>query len=279
MDIYQEIKQFYKRINTEKRIIGKSELGRDIFAIKLGIGSPIGIVQYAIHGREFLTARLAKTHYRTGIEKGSVWLVPLVNPDGALLSQIGIASVADERVKKRLLDMNKSQDFSLWKANARGVDLNVNFPARWGKGEKNLRVAGAENYIGAYPFSEKETRALREFTLSIFPDYTVSYHTKGEEIYWEFGQKGYVRKRDKFIANAVGKSTGYKVKLTPNSTGGYKDWCVQQLKIPALTIEVGADELNHPIGEEYLDCIYQKNKNVIGVLTKTLVEKKWLKNL
>jgi len=48
-----------------------------------------------------------------------------------------------------------------------------------------------------------------------------------------------------------------------------KDFLVQKLHIPSLTIEVGSDELVHPIGEKYLDTIYERNKkNVIIVIQK-----------
>ena len=53
----------------------------------------------------------------------------------------------------------------LYKANANGVDLNVNFDAKWGSGESNLTTINDENYIGKHPFSESETKALRDFTL------------------------------------------------------------------------------------------------------------------
>ena len=71
----------------------KSLCGRNIYAVKIGEGSPVGLAQYAIHGREWITAELAFAHYARGLEKGSFWLIPLVNPDGALLSQCGLSSV------------------------------------------------------------------------------------------------------------------------------------------------------------------------------------------
>ena len=69
MDVYQKVKDFYKSVKTEKRIIGKSLFGRDIFAVKAGEGRPVGIAQYAIHGREYITTELAFTHYQTGVSK------------------------------------------------------------------------------------------------------------------------------------------------------------------------------------------------------------------
>lgn len=268
MDIYQRISNLYNGIKTEKQIIGKSLLGRDIYAVKIGCGRPMGIVQYAIHGREYITARLAELHASLGMHTGSCWLVPLANPDGALLSEQGISSVADEKRKADLLVLNGgSEDFSLWKANARGVDLNVNFDAAWGKGKYNVRKAGRENYIGKRPFSEVETLALKEFTLKIKPDYTVSYHTKGEEIYWYFYQSTRTCPRDKTLAQVLSQATGYPLGDAMGSAGGYKDWCIQTLGIPAFTVEVGADTLTHPIGEEGLENILSKNGTALQKLS------------
>lgn len=269
MDIYEEVTRFYARAKTEKTIIGKSLFARNLYAVKIGDGTPVGIAQYGIHGREFVTTKLAFFHYGYGVNVGSFWLIPLVNPDGALLSQVGLDSVPNQKDRERLLALNGGNpDFSLWKANGRGVDLNVNFPARWGKGIKNVRFAGAENYIGEKPFSEKETQALKTFTEKIKPDYTVSYHTKGEEIYWRFHQSTRTCPRDKALAERLSLSTGYPLCDTQGSVGGYKDWCIQRFKIPSFTVETGKDSLSHPIFGNGIADIIEKNGKSLCDLSK-----------
>ena len=271
MDIYQTITKFYDEVKTEKRSIGNSLAGRNLYAVKIGDGSPVGIVQYAIHGREFITAKLALEHYRQSVGVGSCWILPLMNPDGALLSEIGLDSVEDIEDKEKLLTLNKgNKNFSLWKANLRGVDLNVNFDAKWGKGDKNVKTAGIENCIGEKPFSEPETLALKRFTLMIKPDYTVSYHTKGEEIYWYFGQPIRDCARDKELALTLSEATGYALAYAKGSAGGYKDWCIQKLKIPSFTIEAGNDELCHPIQENGLSDIMERNRFVLRKLSEKM---------
>ena len=131
---------------------------------------------------------------------------------------------------------------TMWKANARGVDLNVNFDAEWGRGALNSRTPGGSNYIGPKPLSESESRALAAFTLKVRPFVTFSFHTKGGEVYWQFMGGG-----DRRGAELLAAATGYKIKLTPGSAGGYKDWCIQKLGIPAYTVECGSDGLSHPI--------------------------------
>ena len=268
MDIYQTVSHFYDVVKTEKRIIGKTCFGRSMYAIKLGNGTPIGIAQYAIHGREFITSMLAISQYEQGLQRGSCWFIPLLNPDGALLSQRGLSTVLNSSARTRLCALNKNEDFSLWKANGRGVDLNVNFPAKWGRGVRNGRVPGPENYIGSRPFSELETRALKKFTEEICPDYTISYHTKGEEIYWYFHQSRRLCLRDFSLAKRLAKSTGYTLASAGNSVGGYKDWCIQHLGIPSFTVEVGKDSLSHPLREEALADILTKNRWALYELSK-----------
>lgn len=268
MDIYESISKFYESAEAEKTVIGKSLFGRNLYAVKLGEGAPVGIAQYAMHGREFITARLAIEQYKRGLAKGSCWILPLTNPDGALLSETGLCSAPRKEWEKLTALNGGSSDFSLWKANGRGVDLNVNFPAEWGKGAKNVRVAGRENYVGEKPFSESETVALKRFTQQIKPDYTISYHTKGEEIYWYFYQPIRTCPRDKALAIALSRSTGYPLCMAKGSAGGYKDWCIQRLGIPAFTVEAGKDGFSHPLGEEGWKDIVANNLNALYDLSK-----------
>ena len=212
--IYEEVRSFYQCFGGKKCVIGYSCQGREIYAFHLGSEACAQFIAvYAVHAREWITARLALRHIKTGLQKGGGWVIPLLNPDGALISQTA---------------------YPLWKANARGVDLNCNFDADWGSGRLNTKIRGGENCIGDYPFSEAEASALRDLTLS--------FHTKGEEIYWEYGGKG-----DKNGAELLEKITGYTAKRIYGSAGGYKDWCIQKLNIPAYTIECGSDSLAHPI--------------------------------
>ena len=255
MDIFDKIYSFYNNFNGKKQIIGKSVFGMPIFVFTVEKTIfPQIIVQYSMHAREYITSLLALKQIERFAcfgKVGTVHFIPLVNPDG-----VKIATTINPT----------------YKANGRGVDLNVNFDAMWGQGQTNTTIKGDCNYIGEHPFSEPESIALRDFTLKIKPNATVSYHSKGEEIYYEFHQSERDKLRDYSLAKAVRKVTGYKIKSTPNSCGGYKDWCVQKLKIPSLTIEVGCDLLSHPIGEENLDSIYLKNQKVIETVIK------WTKN-
>ena len=255
MSILSDLASFYLAFEGEKGKIGLSSCGKPIFYFKVSYTSkPTIIIQYSIHAREYITTYLALEQikqYQEFGRFGTVYFIPMLNPDG-----VKIALTEDDK----------------YKANARGVDLNVIFDAKWGSGKQNTKIKGSENYIGEKPFSECETKALRDFTLDILPDITISYHSKGEEIYYSFFQDKEALKRDKKIAKMLARITGYKIRDLKGSAGGYKDWCIEKLKIPALTIEVGSDKLSHPIKKEHLHKIFKKNKRVIKVITE---EVKW----
>lgn len=270
--VFETVERFYSSYRGEKQIIGYSVLNRPIFAMKAGKSSDhtaCAIVQAAIHAREFITAFLVLEQLRLGIERGCVWFIPLVNPDGAELCNFGIESVPSYAVKRRkfLLSTNGSNNFSLWKANANAVDLNVNFDARWGTGLHNVCFPAAAGYVGRAPFSEPESAALRDFTLKIKPKFTVSYHTQGKELYWDFHQPIMRQIRDKKYASMLSALTGYPMRTAPQSAGGYKDWCIEKLKIPSFTVEVGAGA--HPLTQKSLDDILKENLTTIDRFSKS----------
>jgi len=249
MNILEKVQRFYHAYKGEKGVIGKTEKGKDVYFFKVEkTPYPVIIAQYGMHAREYITCDLALKHIkyfsRCG-KVGTVYFIPAVNPDGIEICVNGNP---------------------LKKSNALGVDLNLNFPARWGTGDGNSKILGQENFIGARPLCAKESLALFCFTLAVKPDKTVSFHSKGEEIYYYFDQEDGVR--DFVLAKKLQSATGYAVKLTSNSAGGYKDWCISRLKIPSFTIEVGNDNLSHPIDLKYSGRIFKKCKNVINVLTE-----------
>lgn len=277
-DLLDEM-QMFCRYGVETGIVGESELKQQIPYVFVGKkNGNYMIVQGAIHAREHLTALLVVCLAKHLVKNshlpldGGIYFVPMVNPDGVRLCQEGVGFVADKQRKSNLLTINGGSDFTLWKANADGVDLNVNFDAHWGEGTQNGFFKSSQNYVGKAPFSAAETRVLADFTLRIKPLVTLSYHLKGEEIYWEFNQTSHRRFRDKRYADAISRYTGYPIVNLKGSVGGYKDWCVEKLKIPAYTIEVGNDKFSHPFPYDQLSVILQQNVDLPRKLLNTIVK-------
>ncbi len=250
--------------------IGKSTLGKNILATHVGSfdGTQI-IIQGGIHAREYISSLLMVEqarylHANDLVKEGGIYFVFLTNPDGAEISLDGLNQIPCEITRKYLtLGNNGSNDFSTFKANVNLVDLNTNFDADWGEGGQNVFCPNAENFVGFYPNSEREVQNLINFTQRIKPSLTISYHSKGEVIYYGFeGESEQNIVRDRAIGEQLSSLTGYPLIFTENSTGGYKDWCIKTLQIPAYTIEVGSNSLSHPIGEENLPEIFEQNKDV-----------------
>jgi len=250
--------------------VGKSTLGKNILATHVGdySGTQI-IIQAGIHAREFITTSLLVEqarylHNNQLVANGGIYFIFLTNPDGAEISLDGIDVVDCEITKNYLISANNdSLDFSKYKANINLVDLNTNFDANWGKGSQNVFCPATENFVGYYPNSEREVQNLINFTLKNKPLLTISYHSKGNVIYYGFEDESEQNiERDRQIGEVLSEATGYPLIFTENSTGGYKDWCIQTLKIPAYTIEVGEESLEHPLGIEALPEIFERNKNI-----------------
>jgi hypothetical protein len=128
-----------------RRVIGHSVRDRPIRAYHLGEpGARWTVVAIgAMHGDEQQSSR-PLTHLREHqpISGVNLWVVPVMNPDGY------------HRGTRK---------------NARGVDLNRNFPVRW-------RDLDGAYESGPRPKSEPETRAMIRFLRNVRPDRMISLH-------------------------------------------------------------------------------------------------------
>ena len=88
----------------------------------------------------------------------------MVNPDGVDLVLNGPPS--SEPYRSNVIEWNNnSLDFSGWKANIRGVDLNDQFPAEWERERaRNPKNPGPRDYGGESPLSEPEAIAMADLT-------------------------------------------------------------------------------------------------------------------
>lgn len=248
--------------------MGYSLLGKPVYGAHIGSydGNQL-LIEGAIHAREYITALLVvdlvKYLYNKPIP-GGIYFIPLVNPDGVKLVLDGVGDFPCEKLRQFLVNVNDgSEDFSQWKADANAVDLNVNFNALWGGGSQNVFCPAPANFVGYYPNSEREVNNLIDFTLKNRPNATISYHTKGEVIYYGFEALSDENiARDLRLAETLRNVTRYEIIKTENSTGGYSDWVSLNLGVPAFTIEVGSPNSPHPIGDDQLPEIFEQNKDV-----------------
>jgi hypothetical protein len=177
--------------HAEVMELGRTHLGLPILALRIANPArkpgtvPRVLVTGGIHGDELLSVLLALdaavgladdatadselATLRDGLE---TWIVPLCNPDG--VRQILWTSEGSGRKNARDLG-----GFDL--GHAAGVDLNRNFPTRWGAlGEVGSRSPPRDDwYRGPQPASEPETRALMQLAERERFVAAVAYHTWG----------------------------------------------------------------------------------------------------
>lgn len=237
--------------------IGTSVLGKPIMAIGIGNG-PVRIhANGAVHANEWITSALLMefleqyaAHYENcrswrgfdahaAYERTTLWLVPMVNPDGVELVQEGVPDRS--HYADPLSDWNwYGDDYRLWKANIRGVDLNDQFPAHWEeeRDRRSIMNPAPLNYGGEAPLTEPEAIALAGF-MDREPhfDLALSFHTQGQEIYWNY--RDYEPEESERWAKLLEQASGYRAVKLSGSDAGFKDWFIQKYRKPGFTVEVG----------------------------------------
>jgi|AGTN01.2.fsa_nt_gi Zinc carboxypeptidase. len=249
--------------------IGRTVLGYPIPLLSKGEGKERLLLVGTVHAREHITTDLLIELFKAYKGTAAVDLVPMLDIDGYLLQTGGVDSLPLRPGDKRdLIAINKGADFSLWKANVRAVDLNVNFDAGWGEGKSNVRYPSPENFIGDFPESEPETKAIVRLLKEKDYALAAAYHTKGEEVYYGFrGDKRY-----KEEAERLSDHLKYTLKETPDSAGGLKDFFTLKTGRLGLTIEAGSDSFPHPYPESELKNLSERHAGSIELLTETARE-------
>ncbi|MCK8485560.1 M14 family metallocarboxypeptidase [Paenibacillus sp. MBLB2552] len=255
----EELATAYPNLVTYESI-GTTSYGREIWAVKLGRGESTILLNGSHHAREWITTTLLMKMidtYAAAYTKGSslsnsypvrewldevsIWVVPMVNPDGVTLAQQGTAGLPQSQAALLRKYNGNSSYFARWKANMDGIDLNRQYPAAWNTITQSTRYPWYFNYKGTRPAQTSEVQAMMKFTTAVDPELTISYHSSGEIIFWHFHTPAQNATRDRAMAADLGRLTGYSI-VQPEknpSGGGYKDWFVQQFGRPGFTIEVG----------------------------------------
>lgn len=227
--------------------IGTTSENREIYCFCLGNTKAEKklLVNAAIHGREWLnsqmfmamteeycrgytTAEYKGIRYHELFDKVSLFILPMLNPDGVCMSQ---------------------QELPRWKANAAGVDLNRNFEP--GFGRNGITEPGSEEYSGSSPLSEKETEALVKMVQEVNPCGVINYHETGRLIYYT---------RPSGLLNAVASVTKYRTKQEAQGAyGSFGDWLDQENTM-YCTVETCRGKA--PVSHWQYYLTYKENKNV-----------------
>ena len=193
-DILRIYHKLYPDITALKKI-GKTRSGRPIWALRVtdnpkkDENEPMLLFNAAHHGSELMATEFAldAMHYILSNAKTDakvkkwtraldLWFVPMVNPDGNYCFWN-----KDENVgRKNCWDVNQDGEVEL----REGVDLNRNYPFKWGalkeKGSRSWPLS--YYYRGPSAGSEPETKAMMRLSEKYHPVAVISWHTSGSMI-------------------------------------------------------------------------------------------------
>ncbi|MBI1825335.1 MAG: DUF2817 domain-containing protein [Planctomycetes bacterium] len=226
--------------------------GRKIIATEFGKpGLPCALLLGGFHGDEPKSIRLVETwrenlpiHFATyssdefAMSEVRWVLVPVVNPDGY------------KRRKRR---------------NARGVDLNRNFPTEnWGgtqhENEPPVRAnRRSRMYGGPHPASEPETRAIMKLIERVRPASIITVHSiSGGRFCNNYDGPG------RQLATGIARCNGYPVAATIGypTPGSFGTWAGVERRIPTITLEL-------PAGHSTVRCL-RDNRNVLSAVARFL---------
>jgi protein MpaA len=199
---------------------GRSVDGRPLRAIRLGAtrrGRPLLVVG-SIHGDESAGIAIARDLIDDGaVWPVPVWVVPDLNPDGTA--------------------RGTRQD-------ARGVDLNRNFPYRW-------RAAGRPSdpqYPGPVALSEPESRFACRLVARIRPAVTIWFHQHLDLVDRSGGDPAVERAYARLVQRPLVRLPRY-----PGSVAGWQDHVFPGST--AFVVELPAGTLDRARVERYSDAI------------------------
>ncbi len=262
--------------------IGVSVEGRQIWAIKISDNPSVDdqnkpdiLFVGCHHAREWISAEVplylaanlvqkyaSDSNVKAVVDNSEIWIVPVLNPDGL------------EHTRNGGIDFEVTQPQYLyqaryWRKNmqvnsdgSHGVDLNRNYGSgSWGMDviPNDIRDGSPnphdDTYWGPSPFSEPETRAIRDLVLDANKQFqsVLSYHSYGQYVIypWNYEEEP---AEDSSIMNVLAEGMvdqirnvhgvsytsgqGSTVPGLYKTTGDLTDWVYETKHIPALTIEL-----------------------------------------
>lgn len=275
-------------------VIGQSWEGREMFSITIsGPGTetnpiedrPALFIFSTVHAREWIapmtTSYIASKlvadydtdeHVRMLLDHARVVIVPVGNPDGYLFTW------SDQRYWRNTRRDNGDGTF--------GVNINRNWAFEWGN-EGSSGASSSTNYRGTHPFSEPETRALRDVALGLGDKLVahIDYHSYSQLVMWPYGYMSGVVTPEPWasslvhigtcMSHAIDDATGafyrpqQSVDLYPAS-GVSQDWFFGALSTVSFIIELRPSHADFsPPPDQILPCAIENHDAFKVLIEKT----------
>ena len=241
------------------RSIGNTVDNRNLWEVTVGNldAKKSLLVMGALHAREYMTSQLCMKqieYYLQNYNKEirgikvskllnivNIKFIPMVNPDGVTISQYGLKRIRNRKLRTSLA---KYRPTSRWKSNARGVDLNNNYPITY---IANHGKRGSSGYSGPRSASELETQAIIKWVnenkskaLGI-----VNYHAMGSIVFGDTNRRmnAHTRKWTTKMYRLARSVTGYASSAGygsgGRSVGNFREYVTEKKQIPCITLEIG----------------------------------------
>jgi protein MpaA len=167
-------------------VIGHSTEGRKITATRVGdANAAVNVLVVGdVHGNEPAGEAIVARLRSARVDGVAFWLVRTANPDGRTRGT---------------------------RQNARGVDLNRNFPYRWARGVRGTY------YPGPKAGSEPETRAIIRLVKRVRPQLGIYYHQ-------HMGITVRAREADQALQRAYARRTRLPLRSLPDYHGTATSW-------------------------------------------------------
>ena len=224
-------------------VIGHSVEGRPITVERVGSGPTDVLIVGGIHGayeaNSIVLARRLLEHYRTSPqalpEDFTLHVIDNMNPDG--VHRVTGATPIEQ------FDF-RSADTVPGRFNARWVDLNRNWDGDW---QPTSYWGNREVDAGSAPFSEPETRAVRDYVERIDPAVSVFYQSAAFGLWYSGAEDGWEPARR--LAEVYHRASGYRMPEPDDGSGdsggpvdyeitGSADDYFYEIGHPNLTVEL-----------------------------------------
>lgn len=203
-----ELAAAYPAIISPRFSVGTSVEGRSIWAFRMSDapgtidpGRPAVFYNGLIHAREPIGMMLLLAFaedlarkYEEGepsvrylLSSRELWFMPVINPDGYYYNEMTDPN-GGGMWRKNKADNNLNGMFD---SSVDGVDLNRNFDFHWGEDDEGSSPnPSSTTYRGPEPFSEPETRAVRDVVLSRPFQFILNYHSFSHVYIYPWGYTG-----------------------------------------------------------------------------------------